>query len=273
MPMIVHIADERVAARIKRNGIALGESGRNGSGAVYFMPVMQDFFISHQWLRELKRRNAKTLVGVYARLPSHELVWAGRYNHVHRHIPLGEAIGELMRLPDPLGYEMFITRKISTKEITHIRALPQKVGWRYMPHAHGRPPCPCPACLAKGEVGVAKIRARLGDKPIPMPSLDVLRQQINESNDAEWIADQLWAFREKRRRASPEFLARLLDFDHEPLLQEVAWTLPHFKHPQSLELLYRLREHDSPGVQDAALESIDEYLKIVLRSAPTSINA
>jgi hypothetical protein len=94
------------------------------------MPVVQDHFIAHQWLRELRRSGARVLVGVYFRMRSEEAVWAGRYNEPHREMPLGQAIRELKAFCDPLGFEIFVDKKIEVSAITRIRHLPQKIGWR-----------------------------------------------------------------------------------------------------------------------------------------------
>ncbi len=105
------------------------------------MPVLPDYYVSHQWLRELKRGGATTLVGVYFKVDSSEKVFAGRFNQVHRHLAVGEVISEIQNLADPLGYELIIDRKIAAAEISSIRHLPQVTGWRYQPAAKGTKPC------------------------------------------------------------------------------------------------------------------------------------
>ena len=102
MPTLVHLADERDAASIRKNGIRIGKH-RQG---IYCMPVLPNFYISHQWLRELKRRGANTFVGIYFKIDSQTRVFAARYNDPHQHITLGEAIKEILSMPDPLGYEL-----------------------------------------------------------------------------------------------------------------------------------------------------------------------
>lgn len=127
------------------------------------MPVLQNFYVNHQWLRELKRNGAKTYVGIYFRIASGELVYAGRYNQPHRHITLGEAIKEIMELEDPLGYELIIDKKIEPKEITSIKHLPQNIGWRYKPGSKGTKPCPCGFCL-KGTIKGKRTQKRLDEE-------------------------------------------------------------------------------------------------------------
>lgn len=102
MPIFVHLADKNDSNKILNGGIKIGKN-RKG---IYCMPVTQNFLVSHQWLRELKRTGVKNIVGVYFRLNSAEKVWAAPYNKVHKEITIGTAIKHLMQLADPLGYVM-----------------------------------------------------------------------------------------------------------------------------------------------------------------------
>jgi len=251
MSTLVHITDEKNSARIRRSGITPGSDRR----VIFFMPVVQDHFISHQWIRELRRSGARVLVGVYFRLPTEELVWAGRYNTPHRQMPLGRAIRELNALSDPLGFEMFIERKIQPAEITKVRHLPQKIGWRYQPHAHGKQPCGCPACLPRGSIKSRTIREKYDPKPIPVP-YETIKATIGESSEIEVLLDCLWPLRDKRRKADPAFLQRLMTIDNAELHEELARTLGHFRHDNSKRMLLALCGHESADVKQAAAESL-----------------
>lgn len=143
MATLVHLTDEKNTSSILRNGI---NTGKYGFG-VYCKPVLPNFYVSHQWLRELKRNGARSYVGVYFKAPSSEMVYAGRYGKPHRFITLGEAIKDIMSLEDPLGYELIIDRKIAPEAISKIKHLPQTLGWRYFPDSHGKKPCNCEYCL------------------------------------------------------------------------------------------------------------------------------
>ena len=156
MPTLVHLADEKNAGKILKNGI---KTGRYGTG-LFCMPVLPNFYVSHQWLRELKRSGVRSYVGVYFKVPSLTMVYAGRYGKPHRHITVGEAIKEIMALEDPLGYELIIDRKILPGEITRIKNLPQNIGWRYFPESHNVKPCSCEYCL-KGTIKGKKTFERL----------------------------------------------------------------------------------------------------------------
>lgn len=159
MPVLVHLADENESASIRKNGIKVGKY-RPG---VYCMPVLPDFYISHQWLRELKRRGVKTYIGIYFRINATEMVFAGKYNEPHKYQTLGQAIKEIMSTNDPLGYELIIDRKILPGEIKKIRRLPQTTGWRYKPDAKGTKPCTCDYCI-KSSIKANKIRKKLSNE-------------------------------------------------------------------------------------------------------------
>ncbi len=162
MAMFVHLALESKSAHIKRVGISrIRQPFGDCPGGVYAVPVVRDFYVSHQWLRELKRRNAGPIVGVYFRIPDADPVWLGHYNQHHRKMTAAESVAELDTSDDAQGWEVVIRRRIASKEIHRIRKLPQVVGWRYFPDAKGKPPfCSCKFCT-RGEYGSNALRKRL----------------------------------------------------------------------------------------------------------------
>jgi hypothetical protein len=123
------------------------------------MPVLANYFASHQWLRELKRRGARPLVGVYFRVPDRERVLVGHFRMPHAFVSAAQAAKVIMAAPDPRGYQVIVPRGIAAKEIHDIREVNRVVGWRYYPEAKGRKPCPCPYCI-KGDKGARKIREK-----------------------------------------------------------------------------------------------------------------
>jgi hypothetical protein len=161
MAMFVHLAPESGVARMRRNGIS--RSRRNNDGlprGVYAVPVTSNFFVSHQWLRELKRRTGGTLVGVYIRIPDNEVVWVGHYNQAHRAMSAAEAVAEFRGAENKEGWEVLIPRRIEAKEVHRTKPLPQVLGWQYFPAAKGKPPfCPCAYCT-RGDYGARRLRAR-----------------------------------------------------------------------------------------------------------------
>jgi hypothetical protein len=159
---LTHLASEKHAKSILRAGIRASDL-RDGLQGVFAMPVLPDFYVSHQWLRELKRWGPPPYVAIDFVVPDSEPVLVGHYNKGHADMTAAQAAGLILHAEDARGYEVVVLRAILPAEIRKARAVPQVVGWRYMPDAHGRPPCGCPVCLAPGSFGAADIRARFDD--------------------------------------------------------------------------------------------------------------
>ncbi len=165
MSGFVHLAPERLARKMRYGGIKTARVFLRNADVrrgVYAFPVLPNYTLSHQWLRELKRGGARTIVGVYFRLPDDEPVVLGHYGRGHIWVTASVAAGFLRRMTgrdkDMRGYEIIIPRKIQPKEIRKVRALPQKLGWRYWPEAHGHRPCGCPVCWERGSIRSRRIR-------------------------------------------------------------------------------------------------------------------
>jgi hypothetical protein len=164
MSIFVHIADSRDTKAICRSGLLLPkkqwrkfESERYKRG-VFALPLVEDFMLSHQWVRELKRRGYHIAVGIYFQVADTELVWAGLYNQVKIQITAAEAAARL-REERLLGYAVIIPKSISAAQITSTRILPS-VGWRFFPKAKGNSPrCFCRVCN-RGDINRRKMRAR-----------------------------------------------------------------------------------------------------------------
>lgn len=244
MPLLVHLADERDSASIKKNGIKPGR-GRQG---IYCMPVTQSFYISHQWLRELKRSGARNYVGVYFKLDSKTMVYAGKYHEKHRHITLGQAIKEIRSLRDPLGYELIIERKIEAGEIQRLRMLPQNMGWRYFPASHEKGiGCICPMCLPRGSIKAKKLRDKL-DPPVKPLSYPQLLAKIVEEEDPDETESLLWLIKANRRRSDPQSLMFLTAKESEDINRLLALTLGVFRHKHTracLKILLAMPDEDT----------------------------
>ena len=163
MAMFVHLALEAQIARIRRTGICRLRRARcEFPGGVFAVPVTRNFYISHQWLRELKRRNRGPITGIYFRIPDDEQVWVGHYNQAHRWMSASEAAGEFMAAEDAQGWQVIVPRRIEAAEIHRTRQLPQVVGWRFSPSSKGkRPFCTCKFCI-RGDYGAQRLRDQLG---------------------------------------------------------------------------------------------------------------
>jgi hypothetical protein len=182
VPVFVHLTSHRNVRAIRRRGIV---PGRGSFGRVYALPVTRSFYVSHQWLRELRRHGGGTIVGVYFRVGDDEPVEVGHYHRGHVSMTAAEAVALLMaaegrdparareadeksravregrKLPSsPEGYEVLLSRSIHPSEILRIKALPQVVGWRYRPRANGAPPCAC-VCCERGAYGVRRLLRRV----------------------------------------------------------------------------------------------------------------
>lgn len=161
MALFVHLAPEKDSDSIRRTGIKpryLKQPLANGYDRIVFaMPVTDSFYVSHQWLRELKRKGQRTIVGVYFRIPDNQPVMVGHYNQNHRVLTAVEAVGVVFNVEQPEGFEVIIPRKVEPAEIQKINSLPQVMGWRYYPGAKGRKPCGCPYCT-KGDIKSKRIR-------------------------------------------------------------------------------------------------------------------
>lgn len=180
MPVFVHLTSQRNLPSIRRVGIGLVKK-RSRPRGVYALPVTPNFYIAHQWVRELKRSGGGTIVGVYFRIPDEELVEVGHYDSLHLQLRAAEAAALMMeaerqdpaaareadakskgvrmgrRLPtSPEGFEVIVRRRIEPSEILRVKAVPQVVGWRYRPGAKGRAPCLC-ICCERGSYGARRL--------------------------------------------------------------------------------------------------------------------
>src|SRR5215467_9425303 len=146
MAMFVHLTAERNVNRILRNGISRLRKRSDTPHGIFAMPVTRSFYVSHQWLRELKRRGQGSIAAVYFRIPDEDDVWVGHYHRSHRRMTASQALALIAEQDTPQGYEVIVPRKITASQIHRVKRLPQIVGWRYYPDSHGDKPCGCPVC-------------------------------------------------------------------------------------------------------------------------------
>jgi len=155
----VHLTPEKNIQRILRNGISCRRGKAGQPNGVFAMPVTRSFYVSHQWLREIKRRGQGPVGAVYFRIADEEIVWVGHYNRGYRKMSAAEAVALIAKQEHSEGYEVICRCRIPSSQIRRIKRLPQVVGWRYYPGAHGNKPCVCPVCQ-RGEYGARRIRER-----------------------------------------------------------------------------------------------------------------
>ena len=58
------------------------------TNAVFAMPLLRDFAVTYQWVRELRRSyDGQRIIAVHIRIPDDEWVFVGRYNDTHMRVP------------------------------------------------------------------------------------------------------------------------------------------------------------------------------------------
>jgi hypothetical protein len=157
MARFIHLTSERYSAHIRRVGLKANAVYPGLPVGVFAVPVTPNFVVTHQWLRELRRWHSGPLCGISFTVPDQQMVWVGRYGQAHQPMTAAAAVAYFLKNDAMLGYEVIIPGAIAAKSITHVRRLPQYIGWRYYPGAHGRKPCGCPSCQ-RGTYGARKIR-------------------------------------------------------------------------------------------------------------------
>jgi len=163
MTQFIHLADSRVISSITCSGIAatklrapihLGASIPQG---VFCVPVIPDFYRTHQWLRELRRRGVRSFHAVQFTLKAEAMVWVGRFNRDHINVTATEAAGIFMHHESGLGLQVVVPHRIPAVAISRIYGLRQVTGWRFYPEAKGKPPfCRCAYCN-RGLINARKV--------------------------------------------------------------------------------------------------------------------
>ena len=236
MTQLVHITPQRNAARFRRGGIA-ARSRKDSERGVYTMAVLPDFTHTHQWVRELRRWKPGVLAVVDLRIPDDEPVTVGHYGRPARRLTAAEAAASLRDLADPRGYEIFVPRAITGAEVRRTRAVPQGIGWRHMPGAHGTRPCPCPGCLTPGTPGTARIRRRYPFAPLP--TKPQIMAALRAATTPEQIIDALHDL-SRRSRGDAGELAYLADHPDPEVRRVLHMTLTSYRGAAARLLRIRL---------------------------------
>jgi len=243
MAEFVHITTVRVTRRVERSGVAARSHGRAGGRGVYCMPVLPSFTLTYQWMRELRRWHPGLLVAVHLRLPDDEPVTVGRYGEPPRAVTAAEAVAVVRGLDDPRGYEVFVPRAVTCAEVRRVRDVPQGVGWRYLPGAHGRRPCPCPGCLPRGGYKVARLRRRFPYDEPPGPKSELMAR-LRAAVTADEIIDVLCDLG-RGRRGGAEELAYLADHPDPHVRDTLEGVLGAYRGRQARRLRQRLQLSDA----------------------------
>jgi hypothetical protein len=159
MARFIHLTDERLIARIRRSGITMTRRP-GGIRCVHATPVLPDFQVSHQWLRELKAKGIRTIGALQFRIPDTEKVLVGHYGEEPLSVTAAQAARIFREHATGLGLQVLILRRVEPGEISRSYVSTQVVGWRHSPGAHGKPPyCGCAYCQ-RGLIKNRRIRER-----------------------------------------------------------------------------------------------------------------
>ncbi|MHC6202948.1 hypothetical protein ACYULU_07120 [Breznakiellaceae bacterium SP9] len=185
MAVFVHFTDENNKNSIIKNGIKIDTIHYEEiSKGIFCMPVLADFYATHQWVREIKQYNSgNEIIAIYFKIPDDEIVFCGKYNEKLEKVKAAETHKIFIDLEDKMGFQAIITRKVVKNEITRIKNIPQIIGWRHFPKSHERKRCLCPACLAKGAFKSKKIK---------IAALKKLFKELQKTNGNEKINDILY---------------------------------------------------------------------------------
>ncbi|MCX4963971.1 HEAT repeat domain-containing protein [Streptomyces sp. NBC_00654] len=255
MAMFVHLTPAANAARIRRSGIRAISHGRAGSRGLYCFPVLPSYTLTHQWLRELSRRSGPGgLVAVHIRLPDDEPVTLGHYGRAPATTTAVEAVRRTAALEDPRGWEVFVPRTVTKREVHRLRPVKQVTGWRYFPGSNGKAPCTCFGCRVRGEYGSQRLRQRRPhplDGPAPAPAVLLRRiAAAGDPGDPAQLVPTLYWFH-MRRRGPLDQLAHLADHPHPDVRVALVDAVAGWSTPGVADLLHRLSDDPHANVREA----------------------
>ncbi|HET9766827.1 MAG TPA: HEAT repeat domain-containing protein, partial [Thermoanaerobaculia bacterium] len=254
----LHLAPAAKERAIRRSGLAGGRASfadESGvavvlSRAVYAMPVVPDFWTSHQWTRELRRRNGERLVAVHFRLPDDELVHVGRYAQPHHLLPAAAAARWVMDHPE--GAEIVVPRKVTRREVVAVRQAPQLVGWAQSPEKKDPFGCVCVVCLPDGTPELMR-RVRAAFRA----GLDQARRAGDDENGlVDGLSNLQIPLERARGRIAP---TAVIAFARSPSVEarrQVAWLLGFFRLREVEETLLVLAGDGDEEVRDTAVDSL-----------------
>ncbi|HEY1179487.1 MAG TPA: HEAT repeat domain-containing protein, partial [Phytomonospora sp.] len=197
----------------------------------------------------------RDLVAVDIRIPDGEPVTVGRYNEHPAEVTAAEAVARIRALDDPRGWEVFLPRGVSRREVHRVRGVSHGVGWRYKPDAHGTRPCTCMGCRVNGAYGTQRLLRRpfAVDKPPPPVRTLLARLERTDPADAEALVAVLDDFC-GRRRGPIHLLAHLAEHPDPGVRLSLVFAIRRWRTPGVAEVLARLAADDDPEVREWATE-------------------
>lgn len=142
MVRFVHLTPEKNVDCILLSGITQLRRQDDHPKGIFAMPVARSFYISHQWLGEVKERGHLLVAALYFQVPDSEPVWVGHYRHSHQRMTAAEAIAVFEREKRPEGFEVILPRPIQPTEIHRIHHLARVFAWRRRPGESKKPSAP-----------------------------------------------------------------------------------------------------------------------------------
>ena len=280
MTQFIHLAPEDTISAIRRTGIRKSRihypEARSG---VFCMPVIDDYYAVHQWLRELKRFNKKNLKAVHFRVRDQEQVYFGSFSCKHRYGTAAAAAGQFRQAEDRMGFQVIIPRSIAAAEIITVRSVSQVTGWRYSPSSKGRQPCLCPACFWTGHYDANRLvmhkfkqMLTLLREPEPHTQIHAL-QEISElrfnhpgrikdfepllhllrSPDLEIVIHCLDALAQFKNNTAWQVLTDHLHHPSQQVQLAAGQQLLYWRTNQAQKLL-KLKQEDIPGLDKLLLQ-------------------
>lgn len=217
--------------------------------AVFAMPVLPDFGVTHQWLRELRRWHGERMVAVHVRVPDDLVVLVGRYGQAHRELEARHAAKHVAARP--AGAEIVVPRAIGRAEIVAVRELTQLVGWVEIPEAERRFDCVCPVCLPRGIPDrVRRLNAAY------RRALDAYRRATTTDAKLDALAKAGTVLGEARGRLDEAPLVRIARSPDPEVRQRAAALLATFGWSRASKALAALLFDDHPFVRSRAVDAI-----------------
>jgi hypothetical protein len=143
MATFVHITLQSNEQAIRRGGLHL-----NRQGYMWCVPVMPNFFETHQWGREIAKWKPGRMIAVTFRVPDDTPALAGHFSErVWDHVETTAAGAHAIAREAALGVEVVFQQPLPRKCILRIKALASYVGWRHSPDAKDKRPCFCSICV------------------------------------------------------------------------------------------------------------------------------
>lgn len=137
MVIFVHLTPERNVGTILRQGITRMRGQDDHPAGIFAMPAARSFYVSHQWLHELKDRGHLRVAAMYFRVPESEPVWVGHYRECHEQITAKKAMEWFVREMRPQGFEVIVPRRISPDQIYRIHHLARVLPLERFPILNG----------------------------------------------------------------------------------------------------------------------------------------